>query len=273
MAIFICKTCGTSFEESPSPPKSCPICSDDRQFVPRTGQEWTTRESLQSRHANLWKQHEPQLFEIRTTPKFGIGQRAFLLALPDGNYLWDCIALLDDATRHLIHAMGGLKGIAISHPHYYTTMQDWAEEFDAPVYLHADDREWVMRPHQKLQFWDGETLQICDDIQLIRLGGHFPGGTVLHWSSTHDGQPVLMSGDIVQVASDTTRVSFLYSYPNMIPLSAHTVQRIGQKLATHSFDRIYGAFEDREVLANAGEVVARSVRTYLDHLRDEDVDR
>ncbi|TWT50034.1 hypothetical protein KOR42_37180 [Thalassoglobus neptunius] len=152
MTIFICRTCGTSFDDRPEPPNSCPICCDDRQFVPRSGQEWTTRESLPGRYANLWKQHEPNLFEIRTTPKFGIGQRAFLLTLPEGNYLWDCIALLDDATRHLIHALGGLKGIAISHPHYYTTMQDWAEEFDAPVHLHSDDREWVMRPTRTFSF-------------------------------------------------------------------------------------------------------------------------
>ena len=38
--------------------------------------------------------------------------------------------------------MGGLKGIAISHPHYYTTMVDWSRAFgDIPVHLHEADKQ------------------------------------------------------------------------------------------------------------------------------------
>ena len=32
-----------------------------------------------------------------------------------------------------------------------------------------------------LKFWDGETKEIGTALTLIRCGGHFEGGTVLHW--------------------------------------------------------------------------------------------
>ena len=35
--------------------------------------------------------------------------------------------MLDSATIALINGLGGLKAIAISHPHFYTTMVEWNE--------------------------------------------------------------------------------------------------------------------------------------------------
>ncbi len=153
-------------------------------------------------------------------PAFAINQRAFLLLTPQGNILWDCIALLDPATEALVRGLGGLSAIAISHPHYYTTMQDWAAAFDAPVHLHAADRDWVMRAAPSIRFWEGETLEIAPAVTLIRAGGHFAGGTVLHWAGTSDSAGALLAGDIVQVTPGARCVSFMWSYPNMLPLPA-----------------------------------------------------
>lgn len=270
MKIHLCSTCGTSYETEGAPPAHCAICEDERQYLPRTGQSWTTREALAAGHANLWREHEPGLFEIRTQPAFGIGQRAFLLRTPQGgNVLWDCIALLDGATEAIVRALGGIACIAISHPHYYTTMQDWAAAFDAPVYLHANDRQWVMRSDPHLRFWEGDAHAIGHGLTLLRLGGHFAGGTVLHWAGGAESRGALLSGDIVQVAADTRRVSFQWSYPNMMPLSARTVRRIADALARWEFARIYGAFAGREVLGAAKQVVARSAARYIELLAQE----
>lgn len=266
MQHFLCSTCGTSYPKSELPPKHCPICDDERQFVPPSGQEWTTLDKLIDSHCNRWKLHEPNLFEIKTYPNFAIAQRAFLIQTPSGNILWDCLSLLDPATEQLIRALGGLKAIAISHPHYYTTMQDWAQAFDVPVYLHEWDHDWVMREDDHLTFWQGDTFELGDGLTLLRLGGHFPGGTVLHWSQGADGKGVLMSGDIVQVAEDVRRVSFMWSYPNMLPLSADTVQRIGDTLQPWEFDRIYGAFDGKTVKSDAKWVIDRSVTRYIELL-------
>ncbi len=154
MPIQICSTCGTSYPDTAEPPSRCLICDDERQYVPRAGQAWTTPSKLAGGHVNAWRQLETDLFEIHTQPQFGIGQRALLLRSPKGNILWDCIALLDDATKALVRALGGLKAIAISHPHYYTCMQDWARAFDCPVHLHAADADWVMRPDSMIHHWE-----------------------------------------------------------------------------------------------------------------------
>ena len=269
MAIHICCACGTSYPDAQEPPSRCPVCEDERQFVPRGGQAWTTRQKLASGHVNAWRQLETDLFEIHTHPGFGIGQRALLLRTPEGNILWDCIALLDDATEALVRALGGLRMIAISHPHYYTCMQDWAHAFGCPVHLHAADADWVMRPDPAIRHWQGDTLEIAADVTLLRLGGHFPGGTVLHWAKAVDGRGAVLSGDIVQVAADVSRVSFLWSYPNMMPLSAAAVGRIGAALAPWRFDRIYGAFPGREVATDGAAAVQRSAARYIELLEGD----
>ena len=117
MPIQICSNCGTSYPDTDAPPSRCLICDDERQYVPRGGQAWITQEELASGHVNAWRQLETNLFEIHTLPQFGIRQRALLLRTSAGNILWDCIALLDDATEVLVRALGGLRAIAISHPH------------------------------------------------------------------------------------------------------------------------------------------------------------
>jgi hypothetical protein len=269
MPIHICQTCGTSFPEAQSPPPRCPICDEERQFVPRGGQAWTTPAALAARHANAWRQLEPGLFELHTRPDFAISQRALLLRTPEGNILWDCIALIDAATVEIVKALGGLKAIAISHPHYYTRIQDWARAFDAPVHLHAADREWVMRNDPAIRFWEGETLKLAAGVTMLRLGGHFPGGSVLHWAAGAGGKGALLSGDIVQVAQDTRRVSFLWSYPNMMPLSARSVRRIADTLEPWAFERIYGAFPGREVTEKGKEALARSVKRYVELLEED----
>jgi hypothetical protein len=50
MDAFICITCGTQFAPLQKPPKLCPICSEERQFVSATGQAWTTLSKLSKSH-------------------------------------------------------------------------------------------------------------------------------------------------------------------------------------------------------------------------------
>lgn len=269
MPRFVCLTCGTQYPDSESPPASCPICEDARQFTPVTGQAWTTLERMRPTHANAFRRYEPGLFGIGTFPHFAIGQRALLVRTPAGNVLWDCISLIDEATVDIVHALGGLAAIAISHPHFYTCMVEWARAFAAPVHLHAADRGWVMRPDAALQFWEGETKELLPGVTLIRCGGHFPGAAVLHWKDGAEGSGVLLSADIAQVARDRKSVSFLWSYPNMIPLSASVVERIAKKLAEFTFDAVYGIFWDLVVPRDGSAVVARSAERYIGALAGE----
>ncbi len=264
MKYWMCVTCGTQFPLSEKAPSHCPICEDQRQYVGHQGQQWTTIETLQKEgYKNTLKQHEHNLIGIGTSPHFAIGQRALLLRSEEGNVLWDCISLLDDETEAAIQELGGLSAVAISHPHYYSSMVAWSEKFNAPIYLHEADRQWVMRPDERIIFWSGETLDLQKDISLIRLGGHFPGGTVLHWSKGAENKGALLSGDIISVVADRRFVSFMYSYPNLIPLPASEVARIRDSIAGYRFERLYGAWFDSIVAQNGKEAVIRSANRYI----------
>jgi hypothetical protein len=263
VAAFICTACGTQYPDSDKPPAECVICEEERQYVPPTGQSWTTLPALTARHVNGFRQYEPGVLGIGSQPAFAIGQRALLLATPDGNVLWDCISLIDDATVTLIKGLGGLKAIGISHPHFYTTMGEWGRAFDCPVYVHAADRKWIMRPDPAIKPWEGETLDILPGVTMIRGGGHFPGGSMLHWAKGADGRGVLFSSDIATVAVDRKFFSFMRSYPNLIPLSAGEVEGIARALAPFSYDRVYGHFFDRVMRSGAKQAMEKSVARYL----------
>jgi glyoxylase-like metal-dependent hydrolase (beta-lactamase superfamily II) len=271
----ICTTCGTQFDEREGPPERCPICEDERQFVGWEGQRWTTLEQLRLGHRIAIRDQGDGLLGIGTEPKFAIGQRALLVPVRAGdhrgrNVLFDCISLIDDAASKLVECMGGLSAIAISHPHYYSSMLEWSRAFGGvPIYLHAHEREWVMRPDPAIVFWEGDRLEIGDGLTLLRLGGHFAGAQVLHWAGGADGQGVLLAGDILQVVPDRRWVSFMYSYPNYIPLSAASVRRMVDALEPYAFERVYGAWFDAIVREDGKGAVQRSAARYLRALGTE----
>jgi hypothetical protein len=258
---FICATCGVQFAATSEPPEHCPVCEDERQYIGWSGQRWTTLDDLRRDHHNEIRD-DCGLTGIGTAPSFAIGQRALLVRSPQGNLLWDCITLIDDATIEAVRELGGIRAVAISHPHYYSSLVEWSQVFDAPVLLHAADRRWVMRDDPAIELWSGETRELWDGMTLIRAGGHFEGGTVLHWPAGADGRGALLSGDIIQVAQDREWVSFMYSYPNYIPLPAATVDGIVAAVEPFDFDRIHGAWWDRNVRANAKNAVRRSAERY-----------
>lgn len=270
MPAFICTTCGMQYAPSKEPPLACPICNDERQYVTPAGQSWVTLETLASRHMNAIRELEPNLISITTFPAFGIGQRALFLRTPNGNVLWDCIALVDRATIEMINAMGGIKCLAISHPHYYTTMVEWSAAFgDVPIYLHQADRKWIMRDSPAISLWQGKIKQLLPGLTLICAGGHFPGGTVLHWEGGAGGKGTLLSGDILQVVQDNKSVSFMWSFPNVIPLSGPRVEGVVKSLAGYKYDRIHGAFTERTIWNNAEYVVDSSAARYLKMIRGD----
>ena len=264
MDHYICATCGTQFPLSAQPPAGCPICLDERQYIGWKGQQWTTLEQLRAGHHSIIKEEEPGLTAIGTEPSFAIGQRAQLVQTPQGNVLWESLTVLDDAAIEAVRARGGLSAIAISHPHYYSSMIEWSQVFGGvPIFLHAAERPWVMRPDPAIVFWEGETQPLLGGLTLIRCGGHFAGAQVLHWPAGAEGRGVLLAGDILYVVSDRRYLSFMYSYPNLIPLNAAAVRRIAQAVEPFAFDRIYSAWFDRTLASGAREAVARSVERYV----------
>jgi len=260
VTTYICVTCGAQFAETDAPPPACPICEDPRQYVPESGQAWTTPAELAAGHRTEVRA-DGELTGVGMEPPFAIAQRALLVPHGERRLMWDCIPLLDDAAAAEVERGGGLSGIAISHPHYYSGMVEWARRFGCPVLLHADDAEWIMRPDAAVELWDGETKDLGDGLTLIRCGGHFAGGQVLHTETT------LLSGDIVQVIPDRSHVSFMYSYPNLVPLPAETVRDIAARLEPYAFDALYGAWWGTVLGTGAHAIVQRSAARYIDALQ------
>ncbi|WP_280161061.1 MBL fold metallo-hydrolase (plasmid) [Priestia megaterium] len=264
MPNYICTTCGVQYPQRQEAPVDCLICNEERQYVNPLGQSWTTLEAMQQGNSfkNEILQEEKNLYSITTSPEFAIGQTAFLIQNQGFNMLWDCITYLDEKTIEKINNLGGIQAIALSHPHYYSTQVEWAETFNAPIYIHEDDKEWIVRQSDKIKFWSGESLELTNGITLYRLGGHFKGGAVLHWKNGDNNKGILFTGDIMQVAADRQWVSFMYSYPNFIPLPASKVREMADKVKDLSFNRIYNAF-NRVVMENAEQAVQKSADRYI----------
>ncbi|WP_316175009.1 MBL fold metallo-hydrolase [Bradyrhizobium sp. SZCCHNRI1073] len=263
MPLWTCFQCGAQFPDTAAPPGHCAVCEDERQYVNWKGQSFLSRDDLAERHQVVWREDDG-LSGLALDPSFAIGQRALLVPGPDGCVMWDCIPLATEAAIAHVRSLGGLKAIAVSHPHYYGAVADWSAAFgNAPVYLHGDDRAFVTRPHPAIVPWTGDRLAISDDIVLLRTGGHFAGATILHWRNGADGKGALLTGDIAMVAMDRRHVSFMYSYPNYIPLGAAAVRRIADAVAPLAFDRIYGAWWQKNIADDAKAAFDRSVQRYL----------
>ncbi|CDM61027.1 MULTISPECIES: MBL fold metallo-hydrolase [Rhizobium] len=263
MICFICTACGTQFDERQEPPQRCPICEDERQFVPETGQQFTDMTSIGRTHEVIWKKEAEGIHSLEISPSFAIGQRAFFVNGPAGNILWDCLSLVDEQCVARIKAAGGLAAIVISHPHFYASMVEWSTIFNGvPIYAHADDREWVQRSDPALHSWEDDTMPL-GQATIVRCGGHFPGSSVLHCPWLEGGRGALFVGDTMQIALDRKYVSFMRSYPNLIPLNARTVEAIVEAVRPYPFEAIYGAFAGRTIKKDGMRAVMQSMERYI----------
>lgn len=264
MPLYICRTCGVQQAESNNPPASCVICDDERQYIPPEGQLWATLEQLREEdYRTEIRDLEAGLTGIGAEPKIGIGQRALLVQTDKGNFLWDCFGFIDDAGIAAVGQRGGLKGIAISHPHFYGVCVEWSKAFDgAPIYIPEADRQWVMRPDPAIEYWQDQ-IEPLPGVTLIQTGGHFEGSAVLHWAAGADGRGALLTGDSITVAADRRFVSFMRSYPNDIPLSARIVDKIVLSVEPYAFDRIYGGWWDRVIERDGKAAIRRSADRYI----------
>lgn len=257
----ICATCGTRYARSKFDVHQCPICLDDRQYLRDHGQQWVSYAELKDKHAVKISQLRQDIYALQITPNFAIAQRAHLLVTPRGNVLWDCIPLLDEASVEFVRAKGGLSAIAISHPHYYSLMQEWARAFDCPIYLHQADRNWIMDEETEVAFWQGSAKELLPGVMLVHTGGHFPGSAVLHYQPENE-RGSLFLGDSLYLSRDGKHLSAMQSYPNVIPLPPEVLFGIFRKLMQLKFDNLFGAFDWQAIQGGAQVILQNSLERY-----------
>ena len=263
MTCFICETCGTQYADSATPPDRCVVCEDERQYVGWNGQSWTTHAALAEKY-RLRIEDDAGLLGLGLPTDFAIPQRALLLPADLGNVLWECVSLVTDDAVAALRARGGVDLMAISHPHFYTAMVEWSEALGGvPILLHEADRAWVQRPSKHIRFWSGDELKLSQDVTLLRVGGHFDGSSALHWKRGPRGA-TLLPGDALQVVSDRRHVTFMYSYPNYMPMPPADVRRMQALLADYDFDDVYGYTWGRNILGDARSAVNASFARYLE---------
>jgi hypothetical protein len=264
---WLCARCAV--EQPPGPmPERCAICSDERECVSPEGQQWSTLTGLrEAGQRGSIRELEPGLFGITVAPSVGLGQQAILVRTGSGNLLWDPTGYVDDDLVQAITAVGGVNAIAASHPHMFGVQVEWSRRFgDAPVYVNSADSHWLQRVDEVIRWWEDTAVPV-PDVVLHRIGGHFPGSAVAHWAGA-DGAGVLLSGDTVSGTPDQRWVSFMRSYPNMIPLSALVVEVIASRLARLTYERLYDNFDGR-VGSRADTWVQRSSRRYISWVRGD----
>ncbi|MET3977290.1 MBL fold metallo-hydrolase [Cellulosimicrobium sp. BE325] len=263
---WICRTCAVEHAERPA---VCAICADERQWVPATGQAWTTLAELAAAGERLvLEELEPDLFGLTSEPSVGIGQQAKIVRTPAGTLLWDPPGYVDDAAVEQVRALGPVVAIAASHPHMFGVQVEWSRALgDVPVLVAEADAHWVARPDRVVETWTGER-EVLPGVVLSQPGGHFPGSAVVHWAAGADGRGVLLSGDTIFANPDRTSVSFMRSYPNRIPLSAAVVLRVAERVARRPFERLYNNFEG-VIPADARAVVLRSAQRHAAWVRGD----
>ena len=268
MPIFVCRTCAVEQPDTTEPAAICVICSDERQYVRPTGQQWTTLQELAAAgHRGTVREVEPGLYGITIEPSVGIGQRALLVQTPSGNLLWDPNGYLDGELVTTVRQLGGVAAVAASHPHMFGVQVEWSHRFGGvPVYVQTADREWIQRDDSVIATWDEKT-EVLPGVMLHRIGGHFPGSAVAHFVGA-DGRGVLLSGDTVACTPDEHWVSFMRSYPNKIPLSAAVAAKVADRVLQLDFDRLYDNFAG-QVIGDAADWVRRSADRYIAWVRGD----
>ena len=268
MTIWSCATCGVEHPDSENAPAVCAICSDERQFVPATGQRWTTQTQMAAEGCRTSVEElEEGLYALTVEPELAIGQRGLIVRTPNGNLLWEAPGYLDQEAIEAVRDLGGLTAVSASHPHLTGASIQWSHAFGGvPVLVASADRAWIGRPDPVIELWAG-VRQVLPGVTFIQCGGHFAGSAVAHWAPGAGGRGALLTGDTIAIGADRASVSVMRSYVNNIPLPERAVRRIMAAVDPYPYDRLYGAF--RRLDADAQDVVTATLERYITWLRGE----
>ncbi|MFD4366816.1 hydrolase [Rhodococcus sp. NPDC058521] len=271
---WVCVACGNEYPPLEYPPRECVICVDQRQFVPASGQRWMRLDdpALNDRRLTV-DEVAPDLYSLQLTPTLGIGQRALFVRTRDGNVLWEPPGFVGESLVRWLEANGGIRAIASSHPHLVGASVSLSHLMgNVPVLFNGADYRWITRPDPVVELWS-DRHGVVEGVELVQCGGHFPGSSVL-LVAPGDRPGAILTGDTVMVGADRRSVSFMRSYPNLIPLSPRLVRGIADTLESLPFESIHGGFPGQDVMASGAHVVRYSADRYIgwitDTIRDPD---
>ncbi|WVW81997.1 hypothetical protein I302_104002 [Kwoniella bestiolae CBS 10118] len=280
----ICKACGTQYPASFDIQRNCVICEDPRQYVPATGQEWTNMAELGEgrKHVLLQDEEDGRVTMIGCEPGFAINQTPILIETAEGSYIWDCSAFISlPLIGHLSKLKKPLKGIAISHPHFFSTSLTWSRALKVPLYVCEDDKEWYQRLSDSKDddqvIWWKDEQELGRGVKVVQCGGHFPGSSILYWDRLSEPPPpkdslptkptpvsgIIFTADTLMVQPTQLSFAFIWSVPNMIPLRPHSILSIQDRLKSLSFAQATSSWPNKWIRQDAKQILEQSVITFL----------
>jgi hypothetical protein len=141
-------------------------------------------------------------------------------------------------------------------------MNEWAEIFDCPVYIHKNDEEHIMARGMHIQLWEGDEMALWDGMKLICIGGHFAGSSILHVPFLSKKGSIIC-GDTLFLSPSKKHFSAVYSSPNRIPLPLTEIRRIKKRFDSIPFDCFYGYIKTQNLFTDVKETLEISMAKYV----------
>lgn len=179
--MISCTTCAVEYDEPL--PEVCPICADDRQYLPEDGQSWSSPDDFRSAGARIdVVELLPGLVGV-TAENVGIAQQMKIIDTAAGAVVWDPVGWFDDATVRRLAEGRPVLAIAASHPHMFGAQIELSRALGGvPVLVNAADERWLGRRDPVIELWSG-THEITSGLTLHQIGGHFPGSAAVQFSA------------------------------------------------------------------------------------------
>ena len=256
---LICTYCGNrAFVQKGETPE-CLICAYRYVPEPEDRARFEAPEDLRPRHHAEIVQLEEDIWRFYVRPNLGIRHYAYFVQRPEGNVLMDMQPLLTDDLADWIATRGGLKSIVLSHPHFYGAMDEFSARFQAPIRVHATDREWPAG-YPNVEFFDAEGLSLDEKLRVIRIPAQFEGGLCLLYARN---QGVLFTGDTLMVSPGTGELSAWKSTPRQVPYTLDEFRVIRERILSLDFDQVFASVRG-EIRSDAKERADAFCAAYLE---------
>jgi glyoxylase-like metal-dependent hydrolase (beta-lactamase superfamily II) len=115
---------------------------------------------------------------------------------------------------------------------------------------------------EHIRLWQGDEMDLWDDMRIICIGGHFAGSSILHVPFLSK-EGAIICGDTLFISPSKKHFSAVYSSPNRIPLPLTEIHRIKKRFDNIPFDSFYGYINIQNLDVDVKEILEKSFARYV----------
>ena len=241
LSRYACANCGY-WQEFFAEPLTCPVCLDVRHVPPENGWQFLSPGDLDARGECNWSEVEPGIWRFTVEPTLGIGPVGYLVTNGEGNVAFEGCDWYNESSLQHIDSLGGVSWLSASHPHSHAALWRVSERFGPRVAIQREDLPWVSTLNVGRPF--DERLEILPGLELIHVGGHFDGQSVLYDRT----RGILFCGDALKLElEDDGRTAYAISchkaFVRGIPLTPAEVAGYREVFEDLDFEQVFTTFE------------------------------